>query len=102
MFKSKLLTVVVSILVGLFIAGCASSPTYNKLEVKEKEVVKVYVPDELLTPCIPDKPIDRETYLAQELHEREIYLTNYNISILRTLKECNIKLEKIKEFNKKN
>jgi hypothetical protein len=83
------------------LTGCASSPNYNTLEVKEKEVIKIKIQEELLVPCIPEKPLSKENYLKLQLHERELYLTNYSKSLLLTIKDCNIKLQKIKEFQDK-
>jgi len=74
-------------------------PKYNKLEVKEKEVIKVTIPEYLLKPCIPERPISKEKYLELKQYEKETYLTNYSISLLTIIKNCNEQIEAIKNLN---
>jgi hypothetical protein len=88
------------LVITLFLTACASVQKKDSLTVKEKEVVKVRVPDELLTPCVPERPLSKEDYLSKSFPERETYLTDYSVSLLKTIKECNVKLDRIREFNK--
>lgn len=96
MFKNFILV----ILVSLVLPGCMlMGPKYNKLETKEVVIQKIKVQEELLVPCDPEKVMVKENYLKLKPHEKEIYLTNYSIGLLGTVKNCNIKLSKIKEFS---
>ena len=89
------------ILLSLGLTGCAFGPKYNTLEVKETEVKVVKIQEELLVPCIPEKPFNKEEYLKLQIHKREQYLTDYSIGLLGTIKDCNIKLKKIRDIQDK-
>lgn len=92
----------VAFLTSLFLlSGCAFGPKYNTLEVKDKQVEKVKIQEELLVPCIPEKPMAKEEFLKLQPHEREAQLTEYSKGLLLTVKDCNIKLKKIKDFQDK-
>lgn len=86
-------------LLTIILTGCASGPKYNKLEVAKTDVIYVTIPEELLTPCKPEKPLDVKSYLELKIWEREQHLTEYSVSLLKTIKECNLKINKIKELN---
>lgn len=83
----------------LLITACSSAPKYSTLEVSKTTVTYVTIPEELLTPCKPEKPIDTKTYLELKIWEREQLLTQYSISLLKTIKDCNLKIDKIKNLN---
>lgn len=87
------------LITAIVLTGCATSPKYDKLEVSKVDVVYVTIPEELLTPCKPEKPLDRESYLKLKTWEREQVLTEYSVSLLKTIKECNININKIKDLN---
>jgi len=88
------------VMLSLGLTGCGIlGPRYNKIEVKDTEVVKIKIQEELLVPCVPEKPLSKEDYLKLQPHERESYLSGYSIGLLGTVKDCNIKLKKIKEFS---
>lgn len=87
------------IFISFILIGCSSAPKYNTLEVKEKEIVKVTIPDYLLIPCVPERPMSKEEYLKLKQYEREIYLTNYSITLLSVIKNCNDQIEAIKKLN---
>lgn len=92
----KILSLLITVIV---LTGCATSPKYDKLEVSKVDVVYVTIPEELLTPCKPEKPLDRESYLKLKIWEREQVLIEYSVSLLKTIKECNININKIKDLN---
>lgn len=87
-------------LFSLILAGCGSSPTYKTVEVTDAKIVKLEIPKSLTEPCTPDRPYTAEEYLQLKITERESYLTKYSISLLGTIKECNIKLKKIEELTR--
>lgn len=86
------------LLLPLFLTGCGTTP--QKEIVTQTKVVRVTIPDTLLTNCIPNKPISKEEYLQLNIWEREQYLVSYNIYLLSVIKECNIKIDKIRELNR--
>jgi len=86
-------------ILALFMTGCATGARYDKLEVKDKELVYVKIPEHLTEPSKPKKPISKEEYLKLKPHEREQYLASYSESLLITIKECNIDKEKIRKLN---
>lgn len=85
--------------ITFLMTGCGIIPKYNKLEVNKTDVVYVTIPDELLKPCEPDKPLDTKSYLELKIWEREQVLTEYSISLLKTIKDCDLQITKIKELN---
>lgn len=84
----------------LILTGCSSNPI-STVNLKEKEVVKISIPEELLTPCKPEKPLDKDSYLKLNILERESYLTDYSISLLKELKICDSKIQSIRNLNNK-
>jgi len=86
---------------SLFLSGCTSGPKLNSIDVVKTEIVYVTIPDNILAECIPEKPIELESYLQLTLPKRESYLTDYSISLLGTLKTCNLQLEQARSLNKK-
>ena len=83
----------------LLLAACGTAPHYDKLEVKNTEVKYITLPDELLAPCVPAIPISEPDYLTLKPFEREEYLTKYTVSLLTTIKDCNINLSSARKLN---
>lgn len=84
----------------LFLTACGTTPKYERLEVVNTKTEYVVIPDNLLELCIPEKPMEPNEYMKLKIgNEREEYLTNYNVSLLTTIKKCNINLKKIKKIN---
>lgn len=79
----------------LCLAACGTQP----LTVTNTEVRYEKIPKDLTTPCKPEKPKAKADYLALKPHEREAYLSDYAVSLLGTVKDCNIKLDKIDKLN---
>ena len=85
----------------LLLSACSTIP--QKEVVTQTKVEKLTLNDALFTPCIPNKPMDQESYLALSLPEREQYLTQYTLSLYQVIKICNDQLNAIhtltKEYN---
>ena len=94
MLKQLFLT----ILFSFILVGCGSTPKYNKLDFQETKTVIQRVPEELTEPCTPKKPPVKEEYLKLKPHEREAAMTDYSVSLLGTIKECNGRMEKIRKL----
>lgn len=94
MLKNVFMIVVVSIL-----TACSSVPQKQIVTVTEYKYITI--DDSLLSPCIPDKPIDKDSYLALSIDKRESELTNYIIHLLSTNKQCNIQIANIRSLNEK-
>ncbi len=88
----------VTILFSLVLVGCGSTPKYDKLEFTDTKIVTQRVPAELTEPCTPKKPPVKEEYLKLKPHEREAAMTDYSISLLGTIKECDNRMTKIRNL----
>ena len=84
------------LLLGL--GGCGTKP-YKEVKIEQTKVEKVTVPKEMTELCQAEAPVTKERYLALKPHEREEELTRYSVSLLGTIKQCNLKLEKIRKFS---
>lgn len=85
----------------LLISACASKPVTEYVYVKE--AIELQVSKPLTTKCVPDKPIDHKTYSDLTSEQREVFLSNYIIGLLGSLKKCDIKREGIlKQVNTHN
>lgn len=82
----------------IFLGGCAKNIRPTEV-IKETEIKYILIPDEYLKDCRPERPIDKEKYLSLDITERESYLTDYIIDLLKKLKECDIRIEKIRSLN---
>lgn len=88
-----------TILSSFILVGCSTAPKYDKLEIQEIQIVYQKVPSELTEPCIPSKkPPIREEFLKLHPHERESALAKYSIILLGDLKNCNVRIKKIREL----
>ena len=91
--------VLFTILISFILVGCGTTPKYDKLEVKESQVVYQKVPDELTEPCVPSKkPPVKEEFLKLQPHEREAALAEYSNVLLGNLKDCNTRIGKIRKL----
>jgi hypothetical protein len=82
----------------LFSAACSTIP--QKEIITQTKVEKLTLDDALFTPCVPDKPMDQQSYLALSIPEREQYLTQYILSLYQVIKICNNQLEAIHTLSK--
>lgn len=80
-----------------FLSGCGTKPVYKELTVTETKVVKFELASTFTEPCVAERPVDTQTYLAFKPHEKEQYLTDYSIKLLGVIKDCNNKLKRIRE-----
>ena len=87
------------ILMAFGLSGCGTTKPDTNLKIESVRVEKVTVPVDLTEPCLAEKPIQKQDYLKLKPHEREEELTRYTISLFGTIKECNVKLSKIRKFN---
>ena len=80
-----------------FVTGCSSTPKPTVVT----NVTTVYkpLPESLLKKCPIPKPITKDEYLSKDVMEREIWLTTYNIKLLKELGNCNIQIDSIKTLN---
>ena len=88
----------ISFLLLLGLGGCGTQP-YKEIKIEQTKVEKVVVPKEMTERCEAEAPITKERYLALKPHEREEELTRYSVSLLGTVKQCNLKLDKIRKFS---
>ena len=86
--------------VGLSAVGCSG---FNKKpEVITKTVTQniyVEIPKEFLTPCDASKPPNQEMYLKLNASDKEYELAMYSTNLLVNISKCNIKINKLKEWN---
>ena len=83
-------------------AGCAVTPKQPQDRLSASVVLETppVVPEELFTPCRPDRPIPKEEYLSLNQMERESYLTIYLVNTLGHLKDCNTQKSTIQSLLK--
>jgi len=94
-FKSLFFFLVLSL---ILLTGCSTSPKYTELNVTDTKVVQLSIPPSLTEQVYPQKLISQEEYLKLKIYEREQYLTDYIVNLMGNLKQCNVKLEAIKEL----
>jgi hypothetical protein len=77
-----------------FLASC------SMLEKRSVEVVKqeIAIPPTLLQPCLPEAPIDQDSYAKLTSHEREIELGLYTIHLYEVIASCNVKITTVKKI----
>jgi hypothetical protein len=91
-------------MVLLIIAGLVSAfNTYTKTEEPKvvTEVKVIEVPAVMFEPCFTTPPVDKMKYLEYNEDERKAFLVDYNIKLLGDVKNCNSKLQSIKEHQTK-
>lgn len=95
------LNILLTLLICFILLGCSTSPKYEKIEIKETSVIYQTVPEDLTEPCLPsNRPPSSEEYISLKPHERETSLRQYSVTLMGDLKNCNIKLEKIRNLPK--
>lgn len=85
-------------IVFIAITGCATRPV-TEVTLQEAQVVRVTIPDVLIVPCTPPRPMTREAFLELPIYLRERQLTLYSIELLRTIRECDIRFTEIRRLN---
>ena len=81
------------LLLTAFLAGCNHNPPQVVIQT---EIVYITVPDEMTQKVKPEPPIAKSAYLAMEIYDREQYLAQYTVRLLKNLHQCNAQLESIK------
>jgi hypothetical protein len=80
-----------------FIYGCASTKTNTVTVVRN---VFVQVPSELTQPCSATAPISETEYENLSPYDKEYWLSNYSLSLLKDLAVCSDKVIKIDKWSK--
>lgn len=83
---------------SILLTGCA---TTQPSVIHETKTVYKPIPNNLLKNCDTPKPIDKNTYMSKDFLQKEVWLTEYSISLLNSLGDCNSQMKAIKEFNDK-
>lgn len=78
---------------GTLMSGCSTTPPTIITKV---ERVYVTLPEAMVRPCVPARPIDSASYMALEVYDREREMTQYSISLLKTISQCNAQITGIK------
>lgn len=87
-------------LIAVFLTACGTNPSNPQaVKIMETRVERVKIPQALTQPCQPEQPASQATFLQLKPHEREEELTRYSVSLLGTIKECNVKLKKIEKIS---
>lgn len=86
------------ILLSLGFAACSTTGT-SDIVAQPVKIVQVKIPDSLLASCVPQRPIDKQSYMALTLDERELALSKYILSLYGTIAVCNKQLNNIKTLN---
>lgn len=79
--------------------GCAS--TQPPKIVYKSETIYQEVPQQLIQPVAPTRPIPKEQYLGMAIYERESYMVDYSVQTLKSLHTCNAQLSSIAELSKR-
>lgn len=87
--------------VAMSLSGCglfSKKPEVKEIITIQTQYVHPHIPQVLFKPCIPNKPIPVESYLAFSQQQKEEYLTDYVIRNLAVIKDCNTKLTSIEKL----
>ena len=90
--------VIIMCLLSIFLSACGTM-SRNNMNVQDTKTVYITVPEHLTENCKVKKPMSNEEYIVLKPNEKEQYLTDYIIVLITAVKECNIKLGKIKQLN---
>ena len=85
------------LLLALVLSACSSVPQKEIVTVTKYEYITI--DESLLQPCLPDRPIDKDTYLSLSIDQRESELTKYIIHLLSVNQQCNIQISNIRKLN---
>lgn len=70
------------------LSGCFATPKV----VTKAQTLYQEVPTELTLQVKPKPPMDKLVYLTMPLYERERYLSDYSVELLKSLSSCNAQL----------
>lgn len=88
---SNVLFMLAVVIIAATLSGCSST---TKLVTKTSTLYQE-VPAELTLQVKPKPPVDRVVYLAMPVYERERYLSEYSVELLKGLYSCNSQLSSI-------
>ncbi len=101
-FISRVVHVITVAALFIAVTGCSSIQPTPPLQVTTVKTVAVKIPDPLLTPCVPVKPLAVEQYIQLNPTQREEYMSDYVVDLLGLVATCNQKLAKIKELSRES
>jgi hypothetical protein len=83
-----------------FLLGCATPQKETVTVVKTvTENIYIEVPQDFLVPCDASMPPNQQMYLQLTPSEKEYELTMYSTSLLISIAQCNLRIDKLKEWN---
>ena len=85
------------LLLVLVLSACSSVPQKETVTVTKYQYITI--DDSLLQPCLPDKPMDKDSYLSLSIDQRESELTKYIIHLLSVNQQCNIQISNVRKLN---
>lgn len=92
--KLKNVYLLIVALMMMSLTGCASwgtpAPVVYITVTKYQEV-----PTELTAMVKPPAPTSKENYLSKTIYDRETYLADYSVQVLKSLHSCNAQLDSI-------
>lgn len=84
------------------LVGCANFNKKPEVIVKTvTENIYVEIPKEFLIPCDVSKPPNKEMYLKLNASDKEYELVMYSTNLLVNIAQCNIRINKLKQWNDK-
>lgn len=95
MFKNYL-TLIVLLFITISLSGCGLFKTKEVIVYKTNTVV-IEVPDYLLTYPLVESPPEKEKYKNSTMEEKEDILTDYIISLFRSLTNYKTRIDGIKK-----
>lgn len=85
------------LIAGFLLVGCCTPPP--PIIIEKVKIVRQTIPESHLLECVPPALIDKKSFMAMELNEREEGLTLYSLGTLASLSNCNKQIQKIRELN---
>lgn len=85
------------VIMTIGLVGCATKAPEPNVIIKT-EYKHVLVPDAFLNDCFISKPPAKDVYIASGEKAKEGMLTDYSMSLLKDLKNCNAQLSKARSF----
>lgn len=93
-FQLTIKLLMLSIFTSLLV-GCGTTSKVTTVELKQTEFIYADVPKRLVEPCIPERMMNKESYLKLLPHEKEKVQAEYIITLYGVIKTCNDQLKEI-------
>jgi len=100
--RTALTVFVLMLVVMLLLAGCSNNVKPIKEVVVEYKYKPILLPDNLITDCSVSRPPEKDKYIEASHVLKEDLLTNYVLSLLTDLKNCNVRMKSIRELQNMN